>query len=371
LHTRQRVPDIHRRLEELTAFLEVIHQEEPEALPRVIRELNQLLGARKALAFGVRVEDGRTSLAFAHAAGDFPGGDLALQFNALLAAGTARLLFNPAKPEANQRNVPLALPPLAQIFSNGVLVRRARRGRRIHLWPAGGHDSHALRTQTEQLLRAAGVEDDFVLRALICDGSTLLAWVGIFQPTEPTEEQREVFSAVIPALQKRLKMESLVGNPAFNAAALDLVLDKLSSPAFLITADGTIVRANLAARDVEPGSWQTVERFLQDSLASPGPQSPYDLTRLRWAGVPDHFLAVQRPGLREHANRLDKAVRRWSLRKQGAKVLSRLVQGDPNKAIAAKLGCAESTIELHVTQILRQAGVDSRGALIAKFWSSL
>jgi DNA-binding CsgD family transcriptional regulator len=363
------VPDTNRQLEELTAFLEVIRQEEPEALPRVIRQLNELLGAKKALAFGVRVEDGRASLAFAHAAGDFPGADLALEFNALLAAGTARLLFNPAKPEANQRNVPLALPPLAQTFSNGVMVRRARRGRRIHLRPAGGHDSPAHRTQTEQLLRAAGVHDDFVLRALICDGSTLLAWVGVFQPTEPTEEQREIFSAVIPALQKRLKMERLVGNIAFNAAALDMVLDKLSARAFLITANGAIVRANSAGREVAHA--QTVERFLQDSLASPGPQAPYDLTRLSWAGVPDHFLAVERPGLREHANRLDKAVRKWSLRKQGAKVLSRLVQGDPNKAIAAKLGCAESTIELHITQILRQAGVDSRGALIAKFWSSM
>jgi len=365
------VPDINRQLEELTAFLEVIREEEPEALPRVIRELNRLLGAKKALAFGVRIQDRKASLAFAHAAGDFPGGELALQFNALLAAGTARLLFDPTKPEANQRNVPLALPPFMQIGSNGVAVRRARRGRAIHLWPAGGRDSFAHRQQTGELLRAAGVHDDFILRTLICDGSTLLAWVGIFQPTEPTEEQREIFSAVIPALQKRLKMERLVGNPAFNAAALDMVLDKLSAPAFLISADGAIARANSAGRQLAREHWQTVERFIKDSLSSPGPQSPYDLTRLSWAGVPDHFLAVERPGLREHAHRLDKAVRKWSLRKQGAKVLSRLVEGDPNKAIAAKLGCAESTIELHVTQILRQAGVDSRGALIAKFWSSL
>ncbi len=365
------MPDINKQLEELAAFLEVIREEEPEALPRVIRELSRLLGAKKALAFGVRVEDGRVSLAFAHAAGDLPGGELALQFHALLAAGTARLLFNPAKPEANQRNVPLALPPLVQIFSNGVMVRRARRGRPIHLWPAGGHDSLAHRQQTEKLLRAAGVHDDFVLRALICDGSKLLAWVGVFQPTEPTEEQREIFSAVIPALQKRLKMERLVGKTAFNAGALEIVLDKLSAPAFLISSDGAIVGANSEGRLVAGTHCQGLEQRLRDSLASPGPQSPYDLIRLSWAGVPDHFLAVERPGLREHTNRLDRAVRQWSLRKQGAKVLSRLVQGDPNKAIAAKLGCAESTIELHVTQILRQAGVDNRGALIAKFWSSL
>ena len=56
------MPDINRQLEPLTAFLEVIREEEPEALPRVIRELSRLLGAKKALAFGVRVEDGKASL---------------------------------------------------------------------------------------------------------------------------------------------------------------------------------------------------------------------------------------------------------------------------------------------------------------------
>jgi DNA-binding CsgD family transcriptional regulator len=363
--------DTNRQLQELTAFLEVIREEEPEALARVVRELGPLLDAKKALAFGVRLEDGRISLAFAHVGGDLPGEKVALRFNALLASGRAPFLFNPAKPEINQRNVPIALPPLLRIPTAGVLVKKARRGRPIHLWPNGGLASETERVSTEQFLRAVGICDDFVLRALICDGSTLLAWVGIFQPTAPTEKQREILAALIPPLQKRLKVERLVGKTTFNATALDLVLEKLSAPAFLITAGGAIVRTNSAGRLVARADWRGLEQSLCESLASPGTQSPYDLTRLSWAGVPDHYLAVQRPALREHANRLDEAVRRWSLRKQGAKVLCRLVQGDANKAIAAKLGCAESTIELHVTQILRQAGVDSRAALIAKFWSRL
>jgi DNA-binding CsgD family transcriptional regulator len=209
------------------------------------------------------------------------------------------------------------------------------------------------------------------LRALICEGSSLLAWLGTFQPTPPTERQREIFKALLPALQKRLKLERLLGKSAFTAGALELVLEKVVSPAFFITASGAIVHTNSAGRVLARTDWRRLEQSLRDSLLSPGPESPFDLARISWAGAPDHYLAVQRAAPREHAERLDEAVKRWSLRPQGAKVLSRLVNGDPNKAIAAKLGCAESTIELYVTEILRQAGVDSRAALVAKFWSSL
>ncbi len=370
MHKRNHVSDINRQIQELTAFLDVIREEEPEALARVVQELGQLLETKKVLAFGVRIEDGRCSLAFAHVRGDVPD-KLTRPLNALLASCRAPLLFNPAKPEANQRNVPLVLPPLLRIPPSGVLVKKARRGRPIHLSLNGGLSSEQERLRTQQFLAAGDIENDFVLRALICDGSTLLAWLGIFQPTPPTEKQREIFAALIPALQKRLKVERLVGKTAFNATALDLVLEKLAAPAFLITAAGAIVRTNSAGRLVARADWRGLEQSLRDSLLAPGPESAYDLTRLSWMGVPDHYLAVERPSPHQHVHRLDEAVKQWSLRTRGAKVLSRLVQGDANKAIAAKLGCAESTIELHVTEILRQAGVDSRAALIAKFWSRL
>jgi DNA-binding CsgD family transcriptional regulator len=369
LHKRCGVSDVAKQVQELTAFLEVIRENESEALARVVQELSHLLEAKKTLAFGVRVEQERASLSFVHSDGDRFGGKLALEFNQLLASGKAPLLFNPAKPEANQRNVALALPPLLYIPTSGVLVRKANRGRPIHLRLNRGLSAAEDRLQAEQLLVAAGIQDDFILRALICDGSSLLAWLGIFQPAPPSDRQREIFKALLPALQKRLKSERLFGKSAFNAAALDLVLEKVASPALLITASGAIVHANSAGRVRASADWRGLEESLRRSLLAPGPESPYDLTRLSWAGAPDHYLAVQRPVSSEHATRVDEAAKRWRLRPQGARVLSRLVQGDANKSIAAKLGCAESTIELYVTQILRHAGVDSRAALIAKFWS--
>jgi len=372
LHKWCGVTDTNKQIQELIAFLEVVREDESEALAHVVQELGHLFGAKKTLAFGVAVDQGRVSLAFLHSHGGDPNGKLTLDFNRLLASGKAPLLFNPAKPEPNQRNVALALPPLLRIPPAGVLVKKANRGRPIHLSLNLRLLEESDRQAAEQLLVSAGVQDDFILRALICDGSSLLAWLGIFLPTPASEEQRELLQALIPALQKRLKVERLVGKSAFNAGALDLVLEKVAGPAFLVTGAGAIVHTNSAGRVLASADWQQLEQSLRESLVAEGPgSSPYDLTRLSGAGSPDHYLAVQRPVAREHATRLDQAATLWRLRPRGTRVLSRLVQGDANKSIAAKLGCAESTIELYVTKILRQAGVESRAALIAKFWSKL
>ncbi len=43
-----------------------------------------------------------------------------------------------------------------------------------------------------------------------------------------------------------------------------------------------------------------------------------------------------------------------------------LLQGLPNKVIAARLNIAEATVKMHVTAILRAHGVQSRAALLAK-----
>jgi DNA-binding CsgD family transcriptional regulator len=59
----------------------------------------------------------------------------------------------------------------------------------------------------------------------------------------------------------------------------------------------------------------------------------------------------------------------WELTPRQAEVLRYLVKGNANKEIARSLDCAENTVELHVTQLLRKARVSSRAQLIARFWS--
>ncbi len=69
-------------------------------------------------------------------------------------------------------------------------------------------------------------------------------------------------------------------------------------------------------------------------------------------------------------HRLDRATVTWRLTPRQAEVLARVVAGLANKEIATQLGCAENTVELHVTRLLRKADVTSRTQLIAQFWSA-
>jgi DNA-binding CsgD family transcriptional regulator len=67
--------------------------------------------------------------------------------------------------------------------------------------------------------------------------------------------------------------------------------------------------------------------------------------------------------------RLARATSMWQLTQRQREVLEHVVAGRANKEIAKELGCADNTIELHVTRLFRKAEVSSRAQLIARFWS--
>jgi DNA-binding NarL/FixJ family response regulator len=51
-------------------------------------------------------------------------------------------------------------------------------------------------------------------------------------------------------------------------------------------------------------------------------------------------------------------------------VLAHLVRGDSNQTIGLALGVSEGAVELHVSALLARLDVESRSALVARFWSS-
>ena len=74
-------------------------------------------------------------------------------------------------------------------------------------------------------------------------------------------------------------------------------------------------------------------------------------------------------------NRIDRArdsVRRathtWTLSPRQAEVLELLVTGASNRTIADSLKCAESTVEMHVTTLLKKSATAQRAELVARFW---
>ena len=60
----------------------------------------------------------------------------------------------------------------------------------------------------------------------------------------------------------------------------------------------------------------------------------------------------------------------YSLTRRQAEVLMYVSVGFSNKEVAAALGTAEVTVEAHMTRMMRKLGVESRGQLISRFWSS-
>lgn len=74
-------------------------------------------------------------------------------------------------------------------------------------------------------------------------------------------------------------------------------------------------------------------------------------------------------GAREE--RLELASQKWQLSRRQTEVLAILADGKTNKEIGAHVGCAEATVEQHVTQILERAGCPTRTILIARFWTEL
>jgi DNA-binding CsgD family transcriptional regulator len=61
---------------------------------------------------------------------------------------------------------------------------------------------------------------------------------------------------------------------------------------------------------------------------------------------------------------------RWGLTPREAQTLELLAKGLSNKEIATALSCTLRTAEVHVSHVLRKAGVDSRTALLARLWQA-
>jgi len=66
---------------------------------------------------------------------------------------------------------------------------------------------------------------------------------------------------------------------------------------------------------------------------------------------------------------LSHAIDVLQLTPRQAEVLGHVAEGRTNKEIAHELGTAETTIELHISRILRKAGSISRNQLVARLWS--
>jgi len=81
-----------------------------------------------------------------------------------------------------------------------------------------------------------------------------------------------------------------------------------------------------------------------------------------------HHLVILQDANRDFEDRIQAASAAWQLTPAQAHVLRGVVRGLSNKEIAATLGNAEATVEVHVTRVLRKAGAAGRTVLVTRFW---
>jgi DNA-binding CsgD family transcriptional regulator len=313
----------------------------PSLWNHLLPQIRQLIGLERICAYGVSDgEKQRLQLDYFEADG-FDANPLADAFRGMLARGERRWgLYDPARPEPNQRNRAVLTHELA---------------------PRSVMEKMPLL----QLFQKLGLGEQ-LLRVLVCDGPVLLAWVGFYSDSlEAQPRQPRLLQALVPVLKRRLLLEQQLKQARLNHAALGAALEQISGAAFVTDGAGRVLHANHPGREALDADPHGLREQLARVLAGePGEMS---VSSLEERGVPAHHLIVRRAPAGDQA-RVAELARYWGLTARQKAVLALLLEGHSNKAIAARLYCAERTVEAHMTAILDRAGACSRAELLARAW---
>ncbi|MDY7232331.1 LuxR C-terminal-related transcriptional regulator [Hyalangium rubrum] len=359
-------------LADLRGQLEVLEPGE-EVLPRLLGTFRESLRAERMVSYGVEVAPEQYVASFCHGVGfPQPQGELLETLNGFLRQQPNPWgYYDPARPAPAQRNRALHFSPHAQVESQAPPLPDAPQEgwRRLGIGPEEeAQVRQRVSTAAGTLYRRLGMEHMFQVRALVCEGPALLAWVGALRSEPFTPREQRLLQELIPSLQRRLSVELRLREAGLLGSALEAALEALGQPAYVLTATGRVVHANSAGK-----AWaERSPRALADVTRryARGEQGVTDasVTPLRVPGLSTHYLLVDRSSEAQASARLHVLSERWELTAREAEVMEHIVQGASNKTIAARLGCAERTVEVHVTHVLSKAQVESRSALIAKFF---
>ncbi|MHB8421031.1 MAG: response regulator transcription factor [Myxococcales bacterium] len=330
-------PARQRALTEINERLACLAGEDDHVLPDVVQALGRLLNLDLCTAYGITVE-GQSFEPTIYAATPSFRPWMQDVWRAFVRGTTLRSphgLFDPVRPESWQRNRALLVRELGRDPEEGPVT---------------------------PTLRRLGMDPESQLRALLCDGPSLLAWIGGFREGPPGEDDRSALQALVPALRKRLRLERQLGEQRVRAAALPAALEALSAPAFLLGPSGRILHANAAGRAL-------LESGGAEALAALRAGVGYSVTGVCAPGMPELSLRVREVEPVDLTPRLACTAARWGLSPREREVLALLARGAANRTIAVSLRVSEGTVEAHVTHLLSKAQVESRAALVARFWT--
>jgi DNA-binding CsgD family transcriptional regulator len=214
-----------------------------------------------------------------------------------------------------------------------------------------------------ELMPRLGVAKASQLRVLVCDGPALLGWVGAWRhgPFEPAHA--EVLRALTKPLRTRLKLERQLSAGQQHRAALFAALDRMDVAAFLLAGD-RIEHMNPAGRSRLEREGASTRAAIARLREAPSAVS----FSVQASGLPALKLVLLRPSDRDGEGKLRELAIAWKLSRRQIDVLRLLSTGETNKGIASKLGCAEVTVEFHLSVLFRKTGTENRGELISRFW---
>ncbi len=216
-----------------------------------------------------------------------------------------------------------------------------------------------------RVLTTAGLHGLHQIRVVLCDGPELLGWFGGFREEPFTPVDRALLRRLVPTLRTAFLWKRRLMRADEAVAGFEGAMDALSCPAFVVRGGRTVEHVNAAGRPLVEAHGRGLVAELRER-ASAGQAERVALSGRGVFGL--ELFVLRGPSDRSEAA-LARATREWHLTPRQREVLALVAAGDTNKSIATKLGCAEVTIELHVTALLRKAHAASRTELVARLLS--
>ncbi len=343
-------------------------------MPTLVEALREALHAERGLVYGVDVGPEHYQSNFAYSAG-FPSSMPSAQsyLNGILSSLRDPWgYFNPARPEPAQRNRVLQFVPFQQTTPTASPAdERLAPWRKLGISPEEqARLQERVRTSIGTFLRQCGLDQMVHLRVLVCDGPTMLGWTGVMRSEPFGEREQRLLRELTPMLQRRLLVDTRLREAGLLNAALEVALEALGQPAYVVTATGRVAYVNSSGKaQVDGGHTNVAEAVTRYARGEPVGEE-LAITPLRLSGTPSYYLAIDKSAATRTSSRVQTLGAHWKLTARETEVLGQLIRGESNKAISGSLGCAERTVEVHVTRILAKAQVESRSALIARFFLS-
>jgi DNA-binding CsgD family transcriptional regulator/PAS domain-containing protein len=354
-------------LRHLEGKLATFGESSPPVLESFATDLRSVLGAPRGAAYSWELGEEGPTLETAYFSGfHLMRAEMAGMLDRWFRSTDGQwALFNPLAPEPFQRNELMNVGTYTQLLESGG-------GQDVDIYRLPLTDEARVRllddiARGEEFHRRAGILHHHQLRVLACDGPVLLAWVGILTDAPVTPRQRRLFRRLVRPLVFRLRLEARMRSAPIHRAGLELALEALCQPAYLVSRSGTIVHANELGRRAMESSSGTVAGAVAGAIdGEPG----YDVGSLALRGASGGFLVVARPGSSGDPAaaeaRLRQVAAHFALTRRQVDVLRGLLRGHSNRRIALALGCSERTVEVHVRKLFAKMDATSRAEVIVR-----